>query len=68
MIQSGRIKTKDMDNATKIPRGCIEILVEKSPSDNAPTDLDNPHAGQGIPVKSLKGHKVGSEVNLPVSR
>lgn len=68
MTQSGRIKTKDMDNATKIPRGCIEVLVEKSPADKAPTDLDIPHAGQGTPVKSLKGHKVGREVKLPVPR
>ena len=46
----------------------MEILVEKSPPDKAPTDLDNPHAGHGTPVKSLKGHKVGSEVNLLVPR
>jgi hypothetical protein len=57
-----------MKKATKIPSGCIETLVEKSPVDKAPTDLDIPHAGQGTPVKSLKGHKVGSEVKLLVPR
>ncbi len=66
--QSGRISNKNMKKATKIPSGCIEILVEKSPLDKAPTDLDIPHAGQGTPVKSLKGHKVGSEVKLLVPR
>ncbi len=68
IIQSGRINNKNMKKATKIPSGCIETLVEKSPADKAPTDLDIPHAGHGTPVKSLKGHKVGSEVKLLVPR